>query len=53
MDNIPDIELALAAAAREGRQPRVVSHSWWKENAEPDCDYLVVQDDTWKRWVRQ
>ena len=48
----PDISLALAAAAQEGRQPRVVSHSWWKEHGEPGVDYLVLQDDTWKEWVR-
>lgn len=53
MDNIPDISLALYAAAQEGRQPVVVSHSWWMRNAKPDVDYLVLQDDTWKAWVRQ
>ena len=48
----PDISLALAALAREGRTPQVVSHSWWVENQQPGVDYLVLQDDTWKEWVR-
>lgn len=47
---IPDISLALHALAREGREPLVVSHSWWREYAQDGEDYLVLQDDTYEAW---
>jgi hypothetical protein len=52
MNQLPDVNLALLAAHREGRDPRVVSHSWWMANKKDGDDYLVLQDETWKEWVR-
>lgn len=51
---LENVDLLIQAYHDEGRDPVVISHgrywSLWPEQ-QRKLDYLVLQDDTYKRWV--
>ena len=56
--DVDSVNTLLHALQQEGRDPHVISHSEWLQRDDRDReqtgfvrDYLVLQDDTWARWV--